>query len=73
MLARDEEEGDTVYDIPEEGVYNTPEGVYDDKSSAKHNGATVPPSPKFDDGIYMDAPVSKQKPKNMGEQIIIMA
>lgn len=52
-----------VYDFPEEGMYNTAEGMYDDPSlppsgaPVKGGGAstTVPPSPNFDDGIYMDA------------------
>ncbi len=39
-----------VYDIPEEGMYNTAEAVYDDTGV---NLAEVAASPKFDDGIYM--------------------
>ena len=52
-------------DIPEEDVYNTPEAVYDDQGHILMGGASggtssssfsfVPPSPKFDDRIYMDS------------------
>lgn len=50
------DEGGGMYDLPEEGVYNTPEAVYDDSGrNVAGAEATVPPSPKFDDGIYMDS------------------
>ena len=63
-----------VYDFPEEGaVYNTAEGVYDDplEVPVKGGGAsmsTVPPSPKFDDGIYMDANDSGAKKISASKQ-----
>lgn len=48
-----------AYNFPDEGVYNTAEGVYDDGVPGKVReggvASMVPPSPKFDDGIYMDS------------------
>ena len=43
---------EAMYDVPEEGVYNTAEAVYDDRGQVTETPA-VPFSPKFDDGIYM--------------------
>lgn len=71
-----------IYDLPEEGVYNTPDAVYDETGdligisgsssprpqpplppppSSSVHADPVPFSPKFDDGIYMDANSSDLK------------
>lgn len=67
LMGSSQEDDGVVYDVPEEGVYNTPEAVYDDTGNTmvedggakgakgKQALSTVPASPKFDDGIYMDS------------------
>lgn len=50
---------EAMYDIPEEGVYNTAEAVYDERGQTVEvpsaETPAVPFSPKFDDGIYMES------------------
>ncbi len=61
MGSSPEDDGSAVYDVPEEGVYNTPEAVYDTTGNniveerRTVSSSFVPASPKFDDRIYMDS------------------
>lgn len=76
MGSSHDDEG-AVYDLPEEGVYNTPEAVYDATGNAMleeggggrrgaSSSSTIPASPKFDDGIYMDSNGSGAGLNHMG-------